>query len=328
MINYSSQNHQPVIVVVDDERTLRLVLHKAMEKQGYRVIEACDTRHCLDICQQQLPDLVLLDAMMPGVDGFACCAQLHSLFGANCPPVLMITALDDQESVDRAFEVQATDYITKPIDWNLLSQRVSRLLTSRWAKTQLQQQIQRECQLTVKMEVANRELQRLDSIDHLTRIANRDYFDEYLQREWNRLQKYQLPVSLILCNINFFKPNRNIDDEPAVAKYLAQVAQTISKCKRRAADLVARYSHAEFALLLSNTQSEDALNVAQAIFSTVQAPEIVAAHPGISEFILLNLGVASIIPTSEKPATQLVKHAKVALEQAKLSERDRIVINS
>ncbi len=310
MINTDIENDSPAILVVDDERVLRLVLRRAMEKEGYRVTEACNGRHCLDIFQQQQPDIVLLDAMMPDLDGFSCCTEMQKLLGDNCPPILMITVLDDQESVDRAFEAGATDYITKPIDWKVLTQRVNRLLTSRRARAELQQKIQRECHLTVQMETANRELQRLVTVDFLTQIVNRSYFDEYLQREWNRLQKYQLSLSLILCNISFV--NSDIQDE-----YLRQIADTISKCKRRGADLVARYGGEEFAMILPNTQGEAAFDVAEAILSTVKASSK-------SELVSLSLGVTSIIPNPESSTEQLIKKAEKALEQAKLEGGDRI----
>ncbi|QSJ18024.1 diguanylate cyclase [Nostoc sp. UHCC 0702] len=322
MINSEFHYNPPLILVVDDERTLRLVLHQAIKKEGYRVTEACNGQHCLDICQQQLPDLVLLDAMMPGLDGFNCCMQLQTLLGENCPPVLMITALDDQESVDRAFEVGATDYITKPIDWSVLSQRINRLLTSKGAMMEHQQKIQRECLLTAQVEAANRELQRIASVDHLTQIANRYYFDEYLQREWNRLQKYELPVSLILVNINFTKADEQYQ---AKDEYLRQIAGSIRKCKQRGADLVARFGDEEFAMILPNTQAEAALNIAEAIVTNVKAMKI-ADDGSNDDFFTLSLGVTSVIPSFASSMNKLIVTAEKALLQAKMVPSDRIVV--
>ncbi|BAZ50683.1 GGDEF domain protein [Nostoc sp. NIES-4103] len=322
MINSDFQHNPPLILVVDDERTLRLVLHRAIKKEGYRVTEACNGQHCLDICQQQLPDLVLLDAMMPGLDGFSCCTQMQRLLGENCPPVLMITALDDQESVDRAFEVGATDYITKPIDWSVLSQRINRLLTSRGGMMELQQKIQRECLLTAQVEAANRELQRLASVDNLTQIANRYYFDEYLQREWNRLQKYELPLSLILVNVNFTKADEQYQPRD---EYLRQIAVTIRKSKRRGADLVARFGDEEFAMILPNTQAEAALHIAETILTAVKAMKI-ADDGSVDDFFTLSLGVTSVIPSFELSMNKLIVNAEKALLQAKFVSSDRIVI--
>lgn len=318
MINYDFQNNSPLVLVVDDEKTLRLVLHRAMEKEGYRVTEACNGQHCLDICQQQVPDLILLDAMMPGLDGFGCCSQMQTLLGDNCPPILMITALDDQESVDRALEAGATDYITKPIDWSLLGQRVNRLLTSRWAIAQLQQKIQRECMLTVQVEAANRKLQRLSSMDSLTKIANRYYFDEYLERQWSRLQKYQLSLSLILVNVKFTKAE---NEYQARDEYLRQIADTISKCKQRGADLVARFGDAEFAMILPNTQAEAALQMADAILSAVKAIDIADDDLKIDGFVSFSLGLTSVIPSSQFSINELISTAEKALSQCETGSK-------
>lgn len=130
----------PLILVVDDDRSMRLIMRQVMEKEGYQVAEATNGEECLPAYKQLQPDIILLDAIMPVMDGFTCCTQLQTLFADNSAsemlrdrtPILMITGLDDQESVDRAFEAGATDYVTKPIHWAVLRQRVRRLLqTSR-----------------------------------------------------------------------------------------------------------------------------------------------------------------------------------------------------
>lgn len=120
----------PLILIVDDDRTMRSLLKIAMEEEGYRVMEASNGLQCLESYNSQPPDLVVLDALMPEMDGFTCCQRLSSLQNNRYIPILMITALDDQASIERAFAVGATDYITKPIFWSVLSQRVRHLLMS------------------------------------------------------------------------------------------------------------------------------------------------------------------------------------------------------
>lgn len=114
-----------------------------MEQEGYRVVEAGSAEQCLALYRDFRPDVILLNAMMPGVDGFMCCGQLQKLSG-NHPPVLIITNLDDQATVDRIFEVGATDYITKPIRLVVLRQRVRRLLQATQVMEKLRQQTERE----------------------------------------------------------------------------------------------------------------------------------------------------------------------------------------
>ncbi len=150
-MNSLSQPDSPLVLVVDDDRTLRALLRLAMEEEGYQVAEANNGENCLAEFARLQPDIVLLDAVMPVMDGFTCCSQLRTLPTAEHTPVLMITVLDDQDSVDQAFEAGATDYVTKPIHWAVLRQRVARLLEASralkqvWQVTQaLQMQTQRE----------------------------------------------------------------------------------------------------------------------------------------------------------------------------------------
>src|SRR4028118_1424887 len=172
----------PVILVVDDDQFTRQLLRRVMEKEGYQVVEAANGEQGLEAYKRLKPHLVLLDALMPVMDGFTCCTQLQMLGNdksiesevfvdesfqdASRTPVLMITGLEDQESVDRAFAVGATDYLTKPIHLAVLRQRVRRII--------------QQSQLYQKLEIANRELQRLAALDGLTGVANRRRFDEYL----------------------------------------------------------------------------------------------------------------------------------------------------
>lgn len=136
-----STKQPPLILVADDDKTIRVLLRKAMEQEGYRVVEVNDGKQCLDAYEAIKPDIVLLDAVMPVMDGFTCCKHLLQIarnnlisalanFDTNSTlkntviskiwertPILMITCLDDEESVNRAFDAGATDYVTKPIHW-------------------------------------------------------------------------------------------------------------------------------------------------------------------------------------------------------------------
>ncbi|HBL14836.1 MAG TPA: diguanylate cyclase response regulator [Cyanobacteria bacterium UBA11162] len=321
------QEKKPLILIVDDEKTLRLVLRHAMEQEGYQVIEVNDGDQCLAVCQQQLPDIILLDAMMPVVDGFTCCAQLHTTFGEQCPPILMITGLNNQESVDRAFEAGATDYITKPIHWAVLRQRVRRLLQTQWAMAQLRRKIEHERLLMAQLEAANRELQRLASLDGLTQIANRRSFDECLQHEWKRLAREKAPLSLILCDIDFFKAYNDTYGHQAGDKCLKEVAQILHQAVRRPADLVARYGGEEFVIILPNTEVKGAVLVAQAIRSKLQAEAIPHAGSQVSDYVTLSFGVGGMIPRPGSSPNELIAMADQALYQAKLEGRDRVVCN-
>lgn len=135
---------EALILIVEDDRVMRLQIRLAMQKEGYRVVEAADGQEALARYAEKKPDLILLDAMMPIMDGFACCQQLQDLPEENHPPVLMITGLEDHESVERAFAVGAIDYVNKPIHWAVLRQRVKRILESYWTILDLKDQLNGE----------------------------------------------------------------------------------------------------------------------------------------------------------------------------------------
>jgi len=258
------------------------------------------------------------------MDGFTCCTQLQMLGNddsleqetfvdesfqdAARTPVLMITGLEDQESVDRAFAVGATDYLTKPIHLAVLRQRVRRII--------------QQSQLYQKLEIANRELQRLASLDGLTGVANRRRFDEYLDVEWRRLAREKLPLSLILCDIDFFKKYNDTYGHQAGDACLRRVADALRFCARRSVDLVARYGGEEFAVILPNTTDVGASLVAEEIRTVVNALEIAHAQSAVSEHVTLSLGVACMQPTVNAPPSILIAVADAALYKAKAAGRN------
>jgi CheY-like chemotaxis protein/nitrogen-specific signal transduction histidine kinase len=131
--------HYPALVlIVDDDELVRQVLCAKVQEDGYQVRTARNGEEAIVIYQEIQPDLVLMDGVMPGMDGFECCAQLQQLPGGDLTPVLMITGLDDSSSLDRAYEVGAADYITKPIHWAVLRQRVKRILNQSHLHRQLE----------------------------------------------------------------------------------------------------------------------------------------------------------------------------------------------
>jgi diguanylate cyclase (GGDEF)-like protein len=315
-----------VILVVDDDPSMRQVLRRVMEKDGYQVVEATNGEQGLEAYKRLKPHLVLLDALMPVMDGFVCCTHLQqiisdslaeeeaftdidSLNGASRTPVLMITGLDDQASVDRAFAVGATDYVTKPIHFAVLRQRVRRLIE--------------QSQLYQKLEIANRELQRLASLDGLTGVANRRRFDEYIDTEWQHMAREELPLSLILCDIDFFKKYNDTYGHQAGDACLRQVADALRFCARRSVDLVARYGGEEFAVILPNLTVAGAAQVAEEMRSVVNGLEIHHVQSAVSQYVTLSLGIACMHPTCNTSPTMLIAAADAALYQAKAAGRNR-----
>ncbi|MBN3924063.1 PleD family two-component system response regulator [Nostoc sp. NMS4] len=308
----TAQESQSLVLIVDDEPFIRLVLRHFLEREGYQIAEAENGIEALTVFKQLHPDIVLLDAMMPNMDGFECCTQLE-LVNYKRIPVLMITGLEDQESVDRAFAVGAMDYVTKPIHWPVLRQRVKRLIQ----QSQLQQDL----------EAMNLELQRLVTIDGLTQVANRRRFEEYFSQEWQRLKREQRPLSLILCDVDFFKLYNDTYGHRVGDRCLQKIAQAIKDIIKRPGDLVARYGGEEFTVILPNTDTMGATYVADKICHAVRALAIPHQKSQVSSYVTISVGFTTEIPQPDYDLEEMIAAADRALYEAKAAGRDRFVQN-
>ena len=146
-----SQNNQ-LILIVDDDASIRMTATGILELQGYSTLEADSAESCLSICQEHLPTVILLDAVMPGMDGFNCAVQLKSLLGVHCPPIFMMTSLDDRNSIYRSFDVGITDYLLKPLNWNDLIEKINRVSSSEDKNQKLKQQFEEIYSLREKLQ--------------------------------------------------------------------------------------------------------------------------------------------------------------------------------
>jgi diguanylate cyclase (GGDEF)-like protein/PAS domain S-box-containing protein len=176
-----------------------------------------------------------------------------------------------------------------------------------------------------QLEKANQELYGLATSDGLTQLANRRHFDQSLDQEWQRLTREKQPLSLILCDIDFFKRYNDTYGHQAGDDCLKQVAITLKKVVKRPADLVARYGGEEFVVMLPNTPPSGAIAIAQGIQSQVQALQIDHQNSSVSPVVTLSLGIATSIPCPEREPVALLKSADEALYQAKAQGRNQWV---
>lgn len=191
---------------------------------------------------------------------------------------------------------------------------------------ELQAEIQQRVTAESALKAANEELERLAYIDGLTQIANRRRFDERLHQEWFRMQREQLPLSLILCDVDYFKQYNDTYGHQAGDDCLRSVAQAIASTARRAADLPARYGGEEFVVLLPHITSTEALTVAKNIQTEIARLKLPHSKSQVSQYVTVSFGVTSLIPASAFTPEQLLLNADQALYQAKMAGRDRIAI--
>lgn len=309
------------LLIIDDDVIIRTILDLALKQEGHQVIQAETGEAGIALAKRQPQDMILLDAKMPSMDGFTCCAQLKSSLQDECPPVVMITGLSDQESVDRAFAVGAIDFVTKPIHMAVLRHRVRQVLRERELVYQL-------AKINQQLASANEELQELARIDGLTQLANRRYFEEVLVKEWRRLARQQEPLSVIFCDVDFFKQYNDIYGHLAGDFCLKDISQLIKASTMRAADLVARYGGEEFVILLPGTDAAGAEFVAQRIHTNLSNAAIPHIGSKIATVVTLSMGITSTLPTLEYHPKQLLESADRALYTAKSKGRNQTVVES
>lgn len=303
-----------LILVVEDDRLSRQIMRHFLMQEGYQVVEASNGEECLALYAEKQPDLVLLDAMMPNMNGFECCSRLLELPGTENTPIIMVTGLEDQASVDWAFDAGATDYVTKPIHWPILRRRVKNVLEKGY--------------LYRELERANQKLQEHAITDSLTGLANRRYFDECLDREWKRSTRDQLTLSLIICDVDYFKVYNDTYGHQAGDRCLQQIAQALkNKAAKRSTDIVARYGGEEFAAILPSTGLDGAIEVANRLKNGVNDLQI--PHKGAKEsypHVTISVGIASAMAERDILPSDLLHCADKALYHAKQSGRNGIAI--
>ncbi|MBE9182023.1 PleD family two-component system response regulator [Oculatella sp. LEGE 06141] len=323
------------LLVVDDHLDSLRSLSQLLDQAGYRIRKATSGKMALETIQVELPDLILLDVQMPQLNGYQVCEQLKANANTCTIPVIFLSALHHTEDKVKAFAVGGADYVTKPFQAEEILARVRHQITILRQQQQLtaqnrqlQREIQQRQQVELILQQTNLELQQLVNLDGLTQVANRRCFDEYLDQEWRRLRREQQPLSLILCDIDYFKPYNDRYGHLAGDVCLQQVVWAIAQVVKRPADLVARYGGEEFAVILPNTDERGALTIAQAVQVAIQHLHIPHADSTVADYITLSVGVACLVPTLNASSEILIAAADVALYQAKQQGRNCYCVHS
>ncbi|NJL51664.1 MAG: diguanylate cyclase [Hydrococcus sp. SU_1_0] len=301
--------------------------------QGYRVEQAVQGNSAISSVMARPPDIILLDISQPAMDSFEVCQKLKADPNTQDIPVIFISAVNETNRKIKAFDYGASDYITKPFQIEEVIARInsqiqiSRLKIELKAKNaHLERELLKRQLVEKKLLNLNQQLGKLAAIDSLTQVANRRIFDEFFNREWQRCQREQHFLALILGDIDHFKLYNDNFGHQSGDFCLRQVAQAITKTVRRPADLVARYGGEEFAIILPQTSAQNAIQVAETI--RLQVKQLALPHPesSVGDYVSLSLGVTCVIPQPRYTTKQLLITADKALYQAKKQGRDRSIL--
>ncbi|MDN4051979.1 diguanylate cyclase [Massilia sp. YIM B02763] len=294
------------VLVADDDPINRQVLAELL-KPEYTVLLAKNGEQALERAARHAPDLVLLDVMMPDLDGYEVLRRLRADPHTEQIAVIFISGLDRPEDEANGLKMGAADYIAKPFNATVVMARVA---------------------LHLQLVRQRRMLERLANVDGLTELANRRRFDELYAMEWQRAQRNGWPLSVALLDIDAFKQYNDHYGHPAGDRALRAVARTAAAWMRRPADLAARYGGEELVLLLPDTDAAQARTLMEELRDAVAALQVAHAASHVAPVVTVSIGGATLGSHRDigpESAAELFEAADAHLYRAKQEGRNRVV---
>ncbi|CAK0749445.1 two-component system, chemotaxis family, response regulator WspR [Azospirillaceae bacterium] len=297
--------NKPVIMIIDDVLA-NIYLLRACLTEEYSIIFATSGMEGIGLIRSQSPDIVLLDLMMPEMDGYEVCAALQSDPETSDIPIIFVTTQGEDDDEAKGLSLGAVDYVTKPFVPAIVKARV---------------------RVHIELKRLHDRLKHLSSTDGLTGLANRRIFDESLKREWSRGLRAGTPLSLVMIDIDFFK---NFNDfyghlggDDCLRKVTGALAAAVP---RLGGDLVARYGGEEFAVLLVDTDRDGALTVSERLRASVADLAIPHERSVVAGTVTVSIGAASVFPDNGHAPISLIALADSQLYRAKKGGRNRVMV--
>ncbi len=292
------------ILIVDDEISNIEIMNAVLEDQ-YDICFATSGEDALRSVRQSPPDLILLDILLPGIDGFEVCRAIKDDPELTDVPVIFTTGLGDTQDEIRGLSMGAIDYVTKPIEPVILHARVSNHIELKRLRDQL-------ADMAVK--------------DALTGLHNRRSLEKHMAAECARLRRDNGWLSVIMIDIDFFKQYNDTYGHPEGDRCITMVASALTRAVKRASDVSARYGGEEFACVLPGADPVAAEAVAQEIRLQVQSLNIPHARSQVSPFVTVSIGVASARCEDDAAPDRWIVQADEQLYRSKSAGRDRISV--
>lgn len=295
--------NQRSVLIVDDQPVNVKALANGL-KDDYRVLVASKGEKALEIARgPHPPDLILLDIVMPGMDGYAVCRELRNDPRTSHIPIMFVSALDEVEDEEKGLNLGAVDYVSKPFHLPTVRARVRN---------------------HINLKIRTDLLEQMSSRDGLTRVANRRHFDEVLGREVARHARGQRPLGLVMLDIDFFKPYNDHYGHGLGDECLIRVAAALAGSLNRPGDLFARYGGEEFVALLADTDAQGVESIAENMRRAVEALALRHEYSSVAEHVTVSLGGASRVPARSGDGAVLLRQADEALYRAKHAGRNRV----
>ena len=291
------------VLVVDDENSNIMALTHILNPE-YVVYAAKNGEKAIAAAEKHLPDVILLDIIMPEMDGYAALAALKKSEQAHNIPVIFITGLSNIADEEKGLALGAADYISKPFSPVIVKLRV---------------------QNQIKILEQFRIIERLSTLDQLTSIPNRRGFDIRMNMEWCRAIREQTPLSILIMDVDKFKTYNDTHGHQQGDVVLRAVAKVVTESISRASDFAARWGGEEFIVLLPNADLDGALHVAELIRISI-GNEIIPCLGGTETKVTVSVGVNALTPKPGSSCDEFLSGADKALYKAKESGRNRICV--
>ncbi len=298
--------HKRILVVDDVPANIEILL--ALLGDTYDVLAAIDGETALEIANEEQLDLILLDVIMPEMDGYSVCEALKKDLKTKDIPVIFITAVTDEVSIERAYEAGGIDYVTKPFKPKELRARIKR---------ELQMQA-----LICDLAQSQRELERLAATDALSGLYNRHYFSQISKELLALKKRNQTAMSVILLDIDHFKKINDTYGHGVGDEVIKHIAKTL-KYVTRNSDIICRWGGEEFLLLLPETDIRGAHTIAQSIRKGIEQSHVLI-DPDLEITYSASLGVSTV--ESDKGIDKAIDDADEALYEAKKLGRNRVCV--
>ena len=303
------ESNRPTIVAICDHIGRLGILYPLIAETGQAAVE---------VFRKERPDIVLLETSLSDADGFDVAKRIRALEqDGDWAVIIFLSNLSKDEHLERGIEVGGDDYMLKPLRGAVLKAKIR-------AMHRLLQMQRTWVESSRQLEAANKELQRLAATDLVTGIANRNAFDEMIDREWRRCMRTKRPVTLIIVDIDYFKQYNDIYGYQAGDACLKAIATQIARSAPRASDYLARYGGEEFALVLGETDMPGTRHVANNMRQYIA--ELGLPHSAsVTPYVTVSCGVSSVIPHADLSLETFLKSANLALSKAKERGRNSIV---
>jgi diguanylate cyclase (GGDEF)-like protein len=305
-----SRNHPRQKILIIDDTPANISILNEMLRDEYDVFFATSGAEGLKVAVALVPDLILLDIMMPELDGFQVCRKLKESDLTSMIPVIFVTAAVSPEQEAKGLECGAVDYITKPISPPVVTIRVRNYLELTRRSRMLEA-------LSEELARKNRQLQLLARMDGLTGLANRRFLDETLDAEVRRAQRCGTPLSLIMCDIDFFKRYNDRYGHQAGDDALRRIGGLLQRLFQRGGDFPCRYGGEEFAIILPETGADQASHLAEHLRSSMCEEALPHAFSDVSNCVTLSVGVVSAPASDGRTAQWYLSQADAALYRSK-----------